>query len=109
MASDRMDTKAWRDLNAQLNRIALAAERMADAMEKYVENDPLAAVTKALEAETNRDGTRLCRNCDAHLNPDQTICPACGLDQSSSRITTYEPSPTYGSDLPESERWRLGS
>ena len=52
MASDRMDTKAWRDLNAQLNRIALAGERIADALEKYVENDPLAAVTKALEAET---------------------------------------------------------
>ena len=72
-----MDTKAWRDLNAQLNRIALAAERMADAMEKYVENDPLAAVTKALEAET--------------------------------QATQQEPEPMYGSDLPESERWRLGS
>ena len=77
MASDRMDTKAWRDLNAQLNRIALAAERMADAMEKYVENDPLAAVTKALEAET--------------------------------QATPQEAEPMYGSDLPESERWRLGS
>ena len=77
MASDRMDTKAWRDLNAQLNRIALAGERIADALEKHVEHDPMTAITKALEAET--------------------------------RETPQEPEPTYGSDLPESERWRLGS
>ena len=33
MSSDRFDAKAVRDLNAHLNRIAAAAERIADALE----------------------------------------------------------------------------
>ena len=106
MASDRMDTKAWRDLNAQLNRIALAGERIADALEKYVENDPLAAVTKALEVETREGSGLTCDNCGAHIpSEDYPCCMKCGhyrIEQ------PHEQQAEYGSDLPKSERWRLG-
>lgn len=52
MPPTHIDGKAVRDLNSHLNRIAAAAERIADALEaRASEDEVLKALGAALEAE----------------------------------------------------------
>lgn len=84
MSADRpFDTKHIRDLTHHLARIATATERIADALDTMNANDPLTAIGKALEVETQTAHT-LKTLTDAH-------------------------DAMYGAELPKSEKWRMGS
>jgi hypothetical protein len=52
MAADPFSTKNVRDITHHLARLATATERIADALDQMNANDPLTAIGKALEAET---------------------------------------------------------
>ena len=106
MAADPFSGKTARDVIANLGRIATSLERIADALDTMNANDPMKAVLASLQPTEDHSGApqevpRRCRNCELILGPVQWVCPNCGLDNSTSVVT-------YGADLPESERWRLG-
>jgi hypothetical protein len=80
---------------ALLAQIAKATERIADAIETFNATDPLQAIERALEEpgvlteeQSERFGDVLTRTERMKSFADKD----------------YE----YGSDIPESERWRLG-
>jgi hypothetical protein len=97
MSADRFDTKAIRDLNHHLARIATATERIADALDQMNANDPIAAIGKALEYTNSDVVTRHEDMPTPTLTKPETL--------HGENVTTVE----YGAELPESEKWRLGS
>lgn len=65
-----------------LERIATAAERIADALEVANAADPVQAIRSAIEAEATQapEGisyVKQCLHCGTWIREEQTRCPAC--------------------------------
>lgn len=69
MTADPLNSKAVRDITHHLARIATATERIADALDQMNANDPLTAIGKALEAETQNAPQEV--DPLAHIPPDE--------------------------------------